>query len=319
MRPSVDRRRRAVTGALSVDRRVRAGRDGGRMRAVIVDCAIYRDGHRTDGPDDLSDALGEARAAGDASCGSGCTSRREAEFELVSRGVRAAPAGGGGRAQGASAAQAGGVRRLAVRRAEAGRYEPSSDTVSTGEVMLFLGDAFVVTVRHGEGRPLKEVRQRLEAEPEMLGTGPRRCCTRSRTPPSTTTWTWRPSSRPTWRSWRRRSSPRTAAARGTRRRGSTPFKRQVLEFRRATGPLAAPLARLAGTGASGRGAVRGRGGAAVLPGRQRPPHPRERVGGGPGPAGLGHPVGASGADGRAAERRHAEDLRVGGHGRGPHA
>ncbi len=34
------------------------------MRSVIVDCAIYRDGHRTDGPEDFSDALGEARAEG---------------------------------------------------------------------------------------------------------------------------------------------------------------------------------------------------------------------------------------------------------------
>jgi hypothetical protein len=31
---------------------------------VIVDCAIYRHGHRTEGPEDLSDALAEARAAG---------------------------------------------------------------------------------------------------------------------------------------------------------------------------------------------------------------------------------------------------------------
>lgn len=31
---------------------------------MIVDCAIYRDGQRTEGPEDLSDALGEARTAG---------------------------------------------------------------------------------------------------------------------------------------------------------------------------------------------------------------------------------------------------------------
>jgi magnesium transporter len=29
-------------------------------------------------------------------------------------------------------------------------YEPQGDTVSSGEVMLFIGDSFVVTVRHGD-------------------------------------------------------------------------------------------------------------------------------------------------------------------------
>ncbi|MCF2434856.1 hypothetical protein LV779_09465 [Streptomyces thinghirensis] len=42
---------------------------------MIVDCAIYRDGHRTDGPEDFSDALGE-RGPRAASSGSGCTNRR---------------------------------------------------------------------------------------------------------------------------------------------------------------------------------------------------------------------------------------------------
>ncbi|CAM5723502.1 hypothetical protein SALBM311S_09657 [Streptomyces alboniger] len=51
-------------------------------------------------------------------------------------------------------------------------YEQESDAVSTGEVMLFLGDSFVVTVRHGEGSPLGTVRRRLEQEPELLGKGP---------------------------------------------------------------------------------------------------------------------------------------------------
>lgn len=30
---------------------------------MIVDCAIYRDGHRTEGPEDFSGALEDARAA----------------------------------------------------------------------------------------------------------------------------------------------------------------------------------------------------------------------------------------------------------------
>lgn len=54
------------------------------MRAVIVDCAIYRDGRRTDGPADFSDALDEARATGDAFLWIGLHEPTEKEFDLVS-------------------------------------------------------------------------------------------------------------------------------------------------------------------------------------------------------------------------------------------
>jgi len=38
--------------------------------------------------------------------------------------------------------------------------------------MLFVGKDFVITVRHGEGAPLKAVRRRLEADKELLHHGP---------------------------------------------------------------------------------------------------------------------------------------------------
>ncbi|ORW31400.1 magnesium transporter CorA [Mycobacterium paraense] len=44
--------------------------------------------------------------------------------------------------------------------------------VETGEVMVFVGKNFVVTVRHGEHGGLSEVRKRMEADPEQLRLGP---------------------------------------------------------------------------------------------------------------------------------------------------
>ena len=38
--------------------------------------------------------------------------------------------------------------------------------------MIFAGARFVVTVRHGEGSPLHDVRLDLEAHPDLLGIGP---------------------------------------------------------------------------------------------------------------------------------------------------
>jgi magnesium transporter len=58
------------------------------------------------------------------------------------------------------------------------RYVPheeiteTSQIVDTGEIMLFVGTNFVVTVRHGSHGGLQAVRQRLEANPELLALGP---------------------------------------------------------------------------------------------------------------------------------------------------
>jgi len=46
------------------------------------------------------------------------------------------------------------------------------EIVETGEIMVFVGSNFVVTVRHGDHSGLGEVRKRLEAEPESLRMGP---------------------------------------------------------------------------------------------------------------------------------------------------
>ncbi|MFK4226983.1 magnesium/cobalt transporter CorA [Streptomyces sp. NPDC019890] len=218
------------------------------MRAVIVDCAIYRDGRRTEGPADFSDALDEARASGDAFLWIGVYEPTEKEFDLVRSEF--------------------GLHPLAVEDALTAHqrpklevyddslfmvlkpvvYEQESDTVTTGELMVFIGDSFVVTVRHGEGSPLAAVRRRLEAEPEVLKHGPTAVLYAISDAvvdhyidvaaelqvdlEEMETEVFAPSSS---------VSKNTAARIYT-------FKRQVLEFRRAAGPLAGPVARLASMG-----------------------------------------------------------------------
>jgi magnesium transporter len=217
---------------------------------VIVDCAIYREGHRSEGPEDLSDALSEARSAG-GFVWIGLHEPTEKEFDLVTREF--------------------GMHPLAVEDALKAHqrpklevyddslfvvlkpvvYEPDSDTVSTGEVMLFLGDAFVVTVRHGVGSPLKAVRERLEQEPQLLGKGPTSVLyavadavvdhyLEVATELSTDLEELEAEV----------FSPDGGGSRHTASRIYT-FKRQILEFRRATVPLSMPLTRLAGVGAYG--------------------------------------------------------------------
>ncbi|MDI2130172.1 magnesium/cobalt transporter CorA [Yinghuangia seranimata] len=139
---------------------------------MIVDCAIYRNGVRTQGPTDFSDALDEARASGDAFLWIGLHEPTETEFDIVTSEF--------------------GLHPLAVEDALHAHQRPKlelfddsvfvvlktlyyideTSSVETGELMVFVGDSFIVTVRHGHGNPLGQVRKRLEAKEDVLRHGP---------------------------------------------------------------------------------------------------------------------------------------------------
>ena len=55
-----------------------------------------------------------------------------------------------------------------------GQPDPTAEheIVETGEIMVFLGPDFVITVRHGDHSSLRDVRRTLEADPEQLALGP---------------------------------------------------------------------------------------------------------------------------------------------------
>ncbi|WEH19187.1 magnesium/cobalt transporter CorA [Streptomyces sp. VNUA24] len=214
---------------------------------MIVDCAVYRDGHRTEGPEDLSDALATARASG-GFVWIGLHEPSEKEFALVTEEFALHPLAV------EDALKAHQRPKLEVYDdslfmvLKPVAYEQSTDTVTAGEVMVFLGDAFVVTVRHGEGSPLGVVRRRLEQEPELLGKGPTSvlyAITDATVDHYLDVATELQTDLEELEA--EVFSPDIGGSRNTASRIYT-FKRQVLEFRRATGPLAAPLNRLSSTG-----------------------------------------------------------------------
>ncbi|MEV6125080.1 magnesium and cobalt transport protein CorA [Streptomyces sp. SID8352] len=219
---------------------------------MIVDCAVYRDGRRTDGPADLSDALAAARAAG-GFVWVGLHEPTEEEFALVTEEFSLHPLAV------EDALNAHQRPKLEVYEDSLFAvlkpvvYEPESDVVSSGELMIFLGDGFVVVVRHGGGSPLRAVRQRLEREPHLLGKGPTAVLYAIA---DATVDHYLAVASELHNDLEELEaevfSPDGGGSRTTASRIYT-FKRQVLEFRRSTGPLAPPLARLAGTGAFGSG------------------------------------------------------------------
>ena len=52
------------------------------------------------------------------------------------------------------------------------RYLESAEVVEIGELHIFLGPQYVVTIRHGPAPGLAPVRQRLEGDPDLLRMGP---------------------------------------------------------------------------------------------------------------------------------------------------
>ncbi|MFH8611218.1 magnesium and cobalt transport protein CorA [Streptomyces sp. NPDC018029] len=55
---------------------------------------------------------------------------------------------------------------------EHGELTATSEVVDTGEIMVFVGRDFVITVRHGRHGSLGPLREELEASPEQLAQGP---------------------------------------------------------------------------------------------------------------------------------------------------
>ncbi len=51
-------------------------------------------------------------------------------------------------------------------------YKEEAEEIDLGEILAFIGDGFIVTVRHGPASGLADVRKKLEAKPEFLRLGP---------------------------------------------------------------------------------------------------------------------------------------------------
>jgi magnesium transporter len=139
---------------------------------MIVDCAIYRKGVRDDVQGDLSDALDAARELGDCFMWIGLHEPTAEEFDQVAGELHLHPLAIEDAVhahQRPKLERYGDTLFFVIKTL---RYIDASSDIEVGEIMLFVGKDFVITVRHGEGAPLKAVRTRLEANPKLLHHGP---------------------------------------------------------------------------------------------------------------------------------------------------
>ena len=138
---------------------------------MIVDCAVYEGGERRDGAVDMHEAL-EACRATNAFVWIGLFEPDPEEFDAVTREFN--------------------LHELAVEDAihahqrpklemydemvfvvlRTARYVDREEVVEFGEILVFIGEQFIVTVRHGTATDLHPVREQIERDPEHLRRGP---------------------------------------------------------------------------------------------------------------------------------------------------
>ncbi len=138
---------------------------------MIVDCALYVRGVRRPETPPVNKVLAAARRAkGFVWIGLHDPSADEfdevaAEFDLHPLAVRDALA----HHQRPKLTSYGDAVLLVLKTA---RYVDPEEVVDLGQVALFVGEAYVVSVRHGQSSALTEVRASLEARPDVLACGP---------------------------------------------------------------------------------------------------------------------------------------------------
>jgi magnesium transporter len=140
-------------------------------RSGLVDSAVYRDGRRQSSPHTLADTFHELREQTGGMAWIGLyrpdeteLSELAGEFDLHELAVEDAI-----QAHQRPKLERYGHTLFAVLRAA--RYLDEIEEVEFGELHIFIGRDFVVTVRHAESPDLSVVRKRLEQDPELLALG----------------------------------------------------------------------------------------------------------------------------------------------------
>ncbi|MER8153803.1 magnesium and cobalt transport protein CorA [Streptomyces sp. NPDC094472] len=138
----------------------------------VVDAAVYRDGRRVGTPDTLAATYRRLREEMGAMAWIGLYRPSEAEllslaeeFDLHKLAIEDAL-----EAHQRPKLERYGETLFVVLRAA--RYLDAPEEVDFGELHVFVGPDFVITVRHGAAPDLSAVRARMESTPELLALGP---------------------------------------------------------------------------------------------------------------------------------------------------
>jgi magnesium transporter len=138
---------------------------------MIVDYALYREGVRYNEPSNLPELITKAKSEG-GFVWVGLAEPTQEEFDKIVGDFRFHPLAiedAIGAKQRPKFEEYPGLQFCVLKTVF---YNEEHSEVSTGEIFCFIGDHFIVVVRHGDGAALVNTRHQLEANPEQLAKGP---------------------------------------------------------------------------------------------------------------------------------------------------
>ncbi|MGV9342556.1 magnesium and cobalt transport protein CorA [Streptomyces sp. NPDC003688] len=148
------------------------------LGSSVVNCVTYQDGVRVSGAADLVDAVRRVRKSGEGFVWLGLHEPTAQEFAGIAELFDLHPLAveDAVEAHQRPKLERYGETLFAVFKTvcyvEHEQLTATSEVVDTGEIMVFLGEDFVVTVRHGRHGSLGPLREELESRPEQLAKGP---------------------------------------------------------------------------------------------------------------------------------------------------
>jgi magnesium transporter len=138
---------------------------------MIVDCAIYEEGKRRDGHVDLNHAYDERHQPGKF-VWIGLYEPTEEEFASLRSEFNLHPLAVEDAINAHQRPKLEVYEDMLFIVLKTARYVDPTEVITLGELLVFLGDDFVITVRHGEASSLAPVREELERDPKHLSRGP---------------------------------------------------------------------------------------------------------------------------------------------------
>jgi magnesium transporter len=137
---------------------------------VIVDCAVYQDGRRNGGVP-LEEACEASREEGSFAW-IGMYEPTEEEFESIRAEFNLHPLAVEDAIESHQRPKLEVFDDMVLVVLKTARYVDPIEVVKIGEILAFVGQDYIITVRHGDPTPLDGVRRSLEAAPDLLKHGP---------------------------------------------------------------------------------------------------------------------------------------------------
>ncbi|MFJ4789100.1 magnesium and cobalt transport protein CorA [Streptomyces sp. NPDC088794] len=148
------------------------------LGSSVVNCVTYRDGERVPGGSDLVDTVQQVRKHRDGFVWLGLHEPTDREFAGIAELFDLHPLAveDAVEAHQRPKLERYGETLFAVFKTvcyvEHEKLTATSEVVDTGEIMVFVGEDFVITVRHGRHGSLGPLREELESSPQQLAKGP---------------------------------------------------------------------------------------------------------------------------------------------------